>query len=155
MLTDLDKKIIHRLQESIPITTDPYKNISEELGIDEDELINRMKYYNETGILKRVGAVLYHRRAGFKANAMVAWKVSKKDVDSVGNYMASLSYVSHCYERKVCDLWEYNLYTMIHARNREKCNEIIENISYKAGIEDYKVLYSIKELKKTSMKYFK
>ena len=155
MIDSLDKKIILRLQEDISITATPYKEISDELNINEDELIQKMKTYNETGILKRIGAILYHRKAGFNANAMVVWKVDKEKLDDTGKYMASFSEVSHCYERQPCGSWDYNLYTMIHQRDRESCNKIIEKIASAIGTENYKVLYSIKELKKTSMKYFK
>lgn len=154
MLSVFDKKIIRRLQESIPITATPYKDMANELNIDEGDLIDRIKYYNKTGILKRIGAILYHRRVGFKANAMVVWKVNERDINMFGNYMASFSEVSHCCQRKIFSFWNYQLYTMIHAKDREKCNNIIKNISYNTEIVDYKILYSTKELKKTSMKYF-
>lgn len=155
MLSPLDIKIIKRLQEDIPLTTNPYKDMAEELNIDEDELITRIKKYNETGILKRMAAILYHRQAGFNANAMVVWKVNNKDILSIGEYMASIPEVSHCYERTSYSFWDYNLYTMIHEKDIEKCNKIIQHISSTTGIVDYKILYSTRELKKTSMKYFK
>lgn len=155
MLSPLDKKIIKRLQEDIPLTNCPYKDMAKELDIDEDELIARIKKYNETGILKRVSAILYHRQAGFNANAMVVWKVKNEDTHSIGKYMASIPEVSHCYERITYSFWDYNLYTMIHEKDIEKCNKIIENISDTTGITNYKILYSTRELKKTSMKYFK
>jgi DNA-binding Lrp family transcriptional regulator len=155
MLSPLDKKIIRRLQGDIPLTAYPYKDMAKELDIDEDELISRIKKYNETGILKRISAILYHRQAGFNANAMVVWKVNNEDICSIGEYMSSIPEVSHCYERITYSFWDYNLYTMIHHKNIEKCNEIIQNISTTTGITDYKVLYSTRELKKTSMNYFK
>jgi DNA-binding Lrp family transcriptional regulator len=154
MLNNLDKKIIRRLQEDISITADPYREMATELDINEDELLRKMKIYSENGILKRVGAIIYHRKAGFKANAMVVWKVSDEDLDRIGKYMASISEVSHCYERKPFEAWDYNLYTMIHEKDRESCNKIIEKIADNIGVKNYKVLYSTKELKKTSMKYF-
>jgi len=154
MLDNIDKKIIRRLQEEIPITSTPYKDMAIELDMDEDELINKIEKYNKNGILKRVSAILYHRKAGFKANAMVVWKVDKNDVDSIAKYMISVAEISHCYEREICSSWNYNLYTMIHGKNKEICTEIIQSISNATGIVDYKILYSTKELKKTSMKYF-
>lgn len=155
MLSSLDKKIIKRLQEDIPLTTHPYKDMAKELDMDEDELISRIKKYSETGILKRISAILDHRQVGFKANAMVVWKVNSEDVNFIGKYMTSIPEVSHCYERISYSFWDYNLYTMIHEKNIEKCNKIIQHISDTTGITDYKVLYSTRELKKTSMEYFK
>ncbi|KZL90283.1 Lrp/AsnC family transcriptional regulator [Clostridium magnum] len=155
MLSPLDKKILKRLQEDIPLTASPYKDMAEELDIDEDELIDKIKKYNETGILKRVSAILYHRQAGFNANAMVVWKVNNKDILSIGEYLASIPEISHCYERIAYPFWDYNLYTMIHEKDMERCSKIIQGISDAIGVTEYRVLYSTRELKKTSMKYFK
>ena len=123
--------------------------------MNEDELIQKLKTYTENDILKRIGVILYHRKAGFNANAMVVWKIDDEDLDNVGKYMESFSEVGDCYERKPCGSWNYNLYTMIHEKDRESCNKIIEKIANDIGIENYRVLYSTKELKKTSMKYFR
>jgi len=154
LIENLDKKIIRRLQENISVIATPYKEIADELNMNEEELIQKVKTYTETGILKRIGAILYHRKAGFNANAMVVWKIDNEDLDNVGKYMASFSEVSHCYERKPCGSWDYNLYTMIHEKDRDRCNKIIEKIANTIGIENYRILYSTRELKKTSMKYF-
>lgn len=154
MINSFDKKIICRLQGHIPINPTPYKEIADELNMNEDELINKMRDYSKTGILKRVGAILYHRKAGFKANAMVVWKVDNEKLNEIGEYIASIPEVSHCYERKPCSSWDYNLYSMIHEKDKESCNKIIEKIANTIGIENYKILYSTRELKKTSMKYF-
>ena len=155
MINSFDKKIIRRLQENISVTATPYKEIADELNMNEDELIHKIETYNKTGILKRIGAILYHRKAGFNANAMVVWKINNEDLDNTGKYMASFSEVSHCYERKPCSSWDYNLYTMIHEKDRESCNKIIEKIANTIGVRNYRILYSTKELKKTSMKYFR
>lgn len=154
MIDSFDKKIIRKLQENISITATPYKKMADDLNMNEEDLISRIKTYNKTGILKRVGAILYHRKVGFNANAMVVWKIDSEKLDEVGKYMASFSEISHCYERKPCDCWNYNLYSMIHGKDKESCNKIIEKISNDIGVKNYKTLYSTKELKKTSMKYF-
>lgn len=154
MIENLDKKIIRRLQENISITENPYKEIADEFSLSEDELIGKIKSYNKSGILKRIGAILYHRKAGFNANAMVVWKIEDNNLDEVGKYIASIDKVSHCYERKPCSAWNYNLYTMIHEKDRESCDKVIQSIAENISVKDYKVLYSTKELKKTSMKYF-
>lgn len=154
MIENLDKKIIRRLQENISITENPYKEIADEFSLSEDELIGKIKSYTKSGILKRIGAILYHRKAGFNANAMVVWKIEDNNLDEVGKYIASIDKVSHCYERKPCSAWNYNLYTMIHEKDRESCDKVIQSIAENISVNDYKILYSTKELKKTSMKYF-
>lgn len=154
MLDALDQEIIKRLQEDLPLTKEPYKKLAEELNIEEDQLLERLSYFREKGLLKRIGAVLYHREAGFQANALVVWKVPSVEVDRVGAYMASLPEISHCYERVTCENWDYNLFTMLHGKTKLQCQETIINIASKLHLYDYKILYSMRELKKSSMKYF-
>lgn len=155
MIEDLDKEIIRMLQGDIPITATPYKEIAKTLNIDEDELLYKVKTYTKWGILKRIGAILYHRNAGFNANAMVVWKIDNQNLDHIGDYISSVSQVSHCYERKPCTSWDFNFYTMIHEHDKESCDKIIKKIASNIGCTNYKILYSTKEFKKTSMKYFK
>ena len=90
----------------------------------------------------------------FSANAMAAWQVDEKRAVEVGEKMASFKEVSHCYRRNPTDQWPYNLYTMVHAKDVASCKDIVRKISKKTSITDYTILFSRKELKKTSMEYF-
>jgi DNA-binding Lrp family transcriptional regulator len=92
--------------------------------------------------------------SGYTANAMTAWKVEDGRVNEVGEMMASFREVSHCYIRKTTDTWPYNLYTMIHAKDEEACHAIAREMAKKASVDQYTLLFSVKELKKTSMQYF-
>lgn len=150
----LTRKIVAALQGDIPLVQEPYRELAREIGISAEELLQRLQELKERGILKRVGAVLRHRQAGFVANAMVAWRVPEEKVDEAGREMASFQEASHVYQRPVYEGWPYNLYTMIHATSREECEEIIGRISSCIGINEYTVLYSTREFKKTSMNYF-
>lgn len=154
MLSRLDKDIIRRLQEELPVERQPYKTISEELGITEEVLLNRIHYLQDSKIIRRLGAILYHRKAGFTFNAMVVWAVPHERCDEVGGLMASSDRVSHCYKRAACANWPYNMYTMVHGHSSGECEEIASGISKETGIDEYEILYSTMELKKTSMKYF-
>lgn len=154
MLNLLDETIIRRLQQDIPLVEEPFKLIAEELGMEDSELLDKLKYYMEEGILKRIGAVINHREAGFNGNALVVWRVPENRVEEIGRFLASMAEISHCYERESCDNWDYNIYTMIHGKTRMQCEVIIRRISNQMELKDFKILYSIKELKKSSMKYF-
>ncbi len=154
MLDKSDKNIVRRLQEDIPLEKEPYKTIAEELGITEDDLFKRINNLREKGALRRIGAILYHRKAGFSHNAMVVWAVPDNRSAEIGSFMASLPSISHCYKRITLDNWQYNMYTMIHGQTKQECEAVVSAISKQTGINEYKILYSIKELKKTSMKYF-
>ena len=154
MLTELDKEIIASIQGEIAITERPYLEIAEKLGIDEELLLARMKDLCDRGVIRRFGATIRHQQSGFEANAMVAWKVDEDRIDAVGEKMASSKAVSHCYRRNPTGDWPYNLYTMIHAKDEASCREIAGELSTEASVNTYTLLFSRKELKKTSMKYF-
>ena len=154
MLTDLEKKIIAAVQEDMAITERPYLDISERLGISEETLLETLQSLCDRGIIRRFGATLRHQKTGFTANAMVAWQVDEERVEEVGNMMASFKQVSHCYRRNPTNGWPFNLYTMIHANDEESCRHTARNMSQQAGVENYSLLFSRKELKKTSMVYF-
>jgi siroheme decarboxylase len=153
-LTELEKKIVASLQGNIPITPRPYLEISEKLGIEEETFLTTLKSLCDRGIIRRFGATLRHQKSGFSANAMGAWQVDETRIDEVGKKMASFREVTHCYRRNPADDWPYNLYTMIHGADEEACRKIARKMAEKAQVETYTLLFSRKELKKTSMKYF-
>jgi DNA-binding Lrp family transcriptional regulator len=154
MLTELEKKIIASIQKDMPVTERPYAAIADKLGITEKDLLNRLKDLNQRGVIRRFGATLRHQRAGFNANAMVAWKVDEDRIKEVGQTMASFRQVSHCYRRNPTAEWPYNLYTMVHANDEQACHETARKMSRAAFVQDYTLLFSREELKKTSMVYF-
>ena len=154
MLTELEKKIIASIQEDIPIISRPYHEISKKLKISEETLLKTLKNLCYRGVIRRFGATIRHQKSGFAANAMVAWIVDEKRVEKVGEKMSSFKEVSHCYRRNPTDEWPYNLYTMVHANSEDACREIARTMSSETRVENYKLLFSQRELKKTSMKYF-
>lgn len=155
MLDNLDKKIINIMQDDFPLVPEPYKYYAEKLNITEDELIYRLQSYKKHGQMRKMGAVLKHREVGFKANALCAWIVPEERIELVGQIMIKTMAVTHCYSRLTVKDWPYNFYTMIHAQNREDCEKIAQKLAEDTGIYEYKMLFSTREWKKTSMKYFK
>ena len=154
MLTDLEKEIVKELQGDLPITPSPYLEIAEKLGISEEFLLDSLKSLCDRGVIRRFGATLRHQKSGFKANAMVAWRVEEERADQVGKIFAGFKEVSHCYHRKSARDWPYNLYTMVHAENEAECRDTASRMAAKAAVKDYELLFSREELKKTSMQYF-
>jgi siroheme decarboxylase len=154
MLTDLEKKIIALIQGDLPIAQRPYLEIAEKLGVGEDIVLSVLKNLCERGVIRRFGATLRHQKSGFNANAMIAWQVDEKQIDEVGKKVTKFKQVSHCYRRNPAKDWPYNLYTMVHAIDEASCREIAKEISDKTGIKTYSILFSRRELKKTSMQYF-
>ena len=154
MLSDLEKKIIAEIQGDIPVTERPYLKLAKRLKISEGRLLKNLRTLNDKGVIRRFGATIRHQKSGFEANVMAAWKVDEERIDAVGKKMASFSEVSHCYRRNPTEEWPYNLYTMVHAKDEASCRNIVQKMSEETSIDTYTLLFSRKELKKTSMEYF-
>ncbi len=154
MLTHVEKKVIASIQGDIDISARPYLKIAEGLGISEEKLLGILESLCTRGVIRRFGATLRHQKSGFSANAMVAWQVPEEQIEAVGSTLAGFAQVSHCYRRNPNDLWPFNLYTMVHATSEEECHRIAAQMSAKVKVDTYSLLFSRKELKKTSMAYF-
>jgi DNA-binding Lrp family transcriptional regulator len=153
-LTELQRKIVASVQQDMPVDPRPYRRIAADLGISEEQLLGELQALCDKGVIRRFGATLRHQKSGYGANAMAAWQVDESRIEEVGNTMAGFRAVSHCYRRNPTDRWPYNLYTMIHAADRESCRQTAKTMAEAAGIDRYTLLFSIRELKKTSMQYF-
>ncbi len=153
-LSDFDIAFIREMQEDLQIIPEPFKDMSEELGVDTGGLFAHAEDMVERKLMRRFSAVLHHRRAGFGANAMGVWNVPEERSEEVGNLMAQARSVTHCYERPRFPDWNYSHFTMLHATSREGCEELAKEISNNTGITDYQLLYSTREYKKTRVRYF-
>jgi DNA-binding Lrp family transcriptional regulator len=153
-LSDLEKAIIRELTGDLQVQSQPFAPIAQHLGITQRELLRIVRQLKDDGSIRRFGATLRHRNTGFSANAMVVWKVPEEKIDPVGRAMASFKEVTHCYHRRPQRDWNYNLFTMVHGTSEEECRQIAQKISRVTAITDYQLLFSRKELKKTTMRYF-
>ena len=153
-VSDFEVRVIRELQEDLPLVPRPFAPMADRLGIGEHDLFRLAQEFVRRGIMRRYSAVLHHRRAGFKANAMVVWKVPSERAVEVGNIMARSRWVSHCYQRPTFPDWPYTHFTMIHATSRERCEEVATELSGATGVTDYQFLYSTREYKKTRVRYF-
>jgi DNA-binding Lrp family transcriptional regulator len=153
-VTDRDIEIIRELQEDLPLEPRPFEGMAQRLGMTTQELFDWAAQAMERQIMRRFSAVLHHRKAGFRSNAMAVWKVPEERADEVGLKMAESPWVTHCYERPTFPDWPYTHFTMLHAPTQEQCEEVAEEISKVTGITDYQMLYSYREYKKTRVRYF-
>ncbi|MGD8252231.1 MAG: Lrp/AsnC family transcriptional regulator [Desulfobacterales bacterium] len=154
MLTDIEKKVIAAIQGDIPVASNPYGALASQSGMSEASFLSVLADLCKRGVVRRFGATLKHQKSGYAANAMGAWQVSESRIEEVGEIMASQRRISHCYRRNPAPHWPYNLYTMIHAETKSACRQLARSLSAKTGVERYALLFSIRELKKTSMTYF-
>ena len=155
MLKKLDKAIISLISRDIPLAKEPYKDMAVRLGMEEEALLRRIRSYKKDGLMRKLTAILNHKRIGFEHNAMVVWNVPENIINKAGNIMASFGQVSHCYQRVKRPGWDYNLYSMVHGRTKKECMDVIRKMSSKIGRGiAWKALFSSKEEKKTGARYF-
>jgi DNA-binding Lrp family transcriptional regulator len=153
-INDRDIEIIRELQEDLPLQPRPFDAMANRLGMTTAQLFDWAAQAQKRQIMRRYSAVLYHRKAGFKANAMAVWKVPEERADEVGLKMAESPWVTHCYQRPTFPDWQYTHFTMIHAPTKEICEKLAVEMSKATGIDEYQMLYSTREYKKTRVRYF-
>jgi len=148
-----EKKAARILQRDMPLTDRPFAAIADVCGLTTEQLISLLKKLSDNGILRKFGAILRHQRAGFQKNALVMWSVPPDAVENAGQMLASLSYISHCYERKPAFQNKYNLFTMLHTQD-DDISPLITTMSRLIHSKDFLILESLQEYKKTSPEYF-
>lgn len=153
-VSELDMVLIRELQKDLPVVSRPFDQWAANAGVSVEELLAGARAFVEKKQMRRYSAVLNHRRAGFTANGMGVWSVPQSRTDEVGYQMAQFKAVSHCYLRPVYEDWPYNIFTMVHGRSVEECEQILQAIEDETGIKDRITLYSTKEYKKTRVSYF-
>ncbi len=153
-LSEWDIALIRATQGPMTVTSRPFDAAAARLGVSVDEVLEGLASLKERGALRRVAAILYHRRAGFSANGMGVWKVPEERVLEVGPRMAAFRGISHCYQRPTYPDWPYSLFTMAHGRSKAECDAILAAIARETGISERATLYSSTEFKKVRLLYF-
>jgi DNA-binding Lrp family transcriptional regulator len=151
---EFDRAVIRATQGDMPVVSEPYAPAADELGLSQERLLEHLRGMQERRLLRRVAAILFHRRAGFSANGMGVWKVPDEQILELGKRMASFRGISHCYQRPTYADWPYSVFTMAHGRSKEECDAILDSIAADTGIEDRSTLYSSTEFKKIRLLYF-
>ncbi|MEA2135014.1 MAG: siroheme decarboxylase [Solirubrobacteraceae bacterium] len=153
-LSDEDVATIRATQGPMPVVPEPYAPAAERLGVPQEEVLRRLESLRERNALRRVAAILFHRRAGFSANGMGVWAVPDEQILDTGRRMAAFRGISHCYQRPTYADWPYSVFTMAHGRSKEECDAILDSIAEQEGITERATLYSSTEFKKVRMLYF-
>jgi len=152
--TDEDKEFIRQLQKDMEIVDRPFQKAAKNLGMTEEQIFEKLHHYEEIGVMRRYAAILRHREAGFTANGMIVWKVPEERITEVGTKLGAFPQVSHCYERPVYPDWPYNVFSMIHCKSFDEAGEVAGQIQKQIDVDEYKILFSAKEFKKTRVEYF-
>jgi DNA-binding Lrp family transcriptional regulator len=153
-LSDVEIETIRVVQEDLPLVERPFAAEAERIGVSERDVIDMLGSFKERKLMRRFAAVMNHRTAGFKANAMGVWAVPADRLDDLGPQMAGFAAVSHCYRRPTYEDWPYSVFTMVHGRSARDCEATIDAIREETGVDEYALLWSVKEYKKTRVRYF-
>ncbi len=151
----IDRKIIQATQAGLPLVAEPYQEIAEQLGLTGQEVMLRMAAMQEAGVIRRIAAVPNHYKLGYRYNGMTVWDVDDEHVDCLGQRVAELPFVSHCYQRpRHLPDWPYNLFAMVHGKTEQQAERQIAIIAELLGDDAsrHAVLYSTKILKKTGLR---
>lgn len=154
MLNEQEKQIVRELQAGLPLVNRPFLEIATRLNITEKELLAKIKDFLQQRVLRRLGAAVRHQDLGFNANALVIWKAPEDQVETVGRKLATFPEVTHCYQRACPPSWKYNLFTVVHGQSEDECLKKASRLAAIVEIDDYLILFSKVELKKSSMSYF-
>ena len=150
-MDSVDIEILLALQDGIPLVREPFTAIAKHLGINPDEVIERLQRLQEQNVIRKFGIFIWKRKVGIIANAMVVWAVPSNRIREVAEVISSFKNVTHCYERRtVPNKWEYNLYTVIHGFKRKTVKEFVKKLSKEVGVADYLILFSVKEFVRRS-----
>lgn len=153
-LTIPENNALRILQQDLPLNKMPFTAIADACGLTTIQLMELLKELSAEGILRKFGAILRHQKAGYGKNALVVWFVPDGRIEEAGRVFASFPFVSHCYERSPALQNKYNLFTMLHARDNEDIAFLVDRMSQQIHCNDYLVLDSLQEYKKTSPEYF-
>jgi DNA-binding Lrp family transcriptional regulator len=151
---EFDVAVIRATQGDMPVVEEPYAPAADRLGIPQDMLLAHLERMQERRLLRRVAAILFHRRAGFSANGMGVWRVPEERIMELGPRMAAFRGISHCYQRPTYEDWPYSIFTMAHGRSKQECDSILESIAAETGVTERATLYSSTEFKKIRLLYF-
>ncbi|RIX44724.1 MAG: Lrp/AsnC family transcriptional regulator [Rhodocyclales bacterium GT-UBC] len=154
-MDEIDRALIFATQGGLPLEPRPYAAIAERVGISEQDVMARLQAMLADGVIRRIGAVPNHYAIGWTANGMTVWDVDDALVDTLGEQVGGLAFVTHCYRRpRALPAWPYNLFAMVHGASREECAVKAEEIRRLLGTacRTSDILYSTKILKKTGLR---
>jgi len=154
-MDSIDREIISATQAGLPLVSQPYQQLAEQIGITTEDLMQRLTDMQKTGIIRRIGAVPNHYKLGYKHNGMTVWDIADNQIDRLGELIGQLDFVSHCYHRpRHLPDWPYNFFAMVHSKTTEGAEVQIKQIANLLAehCSSSDVLYSTKILKKTGLR---
>ena len=152
--TENDKEFIRQLQKDLDVVDRPFLQAAKNLGMTEEQVFDKLRHYEKIGVMRRYAAILRHRDVGFTANGMIVWNVPEQRIEEVGEILGAFPQVSHCYQRPSYQDWQYNVFSMVHCKSIPEAEDVAKVIQQQINVDDYKILFSSREFKKTRVEYF-
>jgi DNA-binding Lrp family transcriptional regulator len=152
--TEQDKEFIRQLQKDLEVVDRPFLKAAQSLSMTEEQIFEKLRYYEEIGVMRRYAAILRHRDVGFVANGMIVWRVPEQRIEEVGSMLGAFPQISHCYQRPVYADWPYNIFSMVHCKSIAEAESMAKEIQKHIQVDDYRILFSSREFKKTRVEYF-
>jgi siroheme decarboxylase len=152
--TEKDKEFIRQLQKDLEVVDRPFLQAAKNLGMTEDQVFEQLRQYEKIGVMRRYAAILRHRDVGFTANGMIVWNVPESRIEEVGEILGAFPQVSHCYQRPSYQDWQYNVFSMVHCKSIPEAEDVAKEIQQQIKVDDYRILFSSREFKKTRVEYF-
>ncbi len=154
-MDQLDRQIITATQHGLPLVSNPYEAVAEEIGTTAEEVMTRMQVMLDNNMIRRIGIIPNHYKLGFKSNGMTVWDVPDEQIDELGEAVGQLPFVSHCYQRpRHLPDWPYNLFAMVHGKTRNEVLNKAREIETLLGeaVRSHEILFSKQILKKTGLR---
>lgn len=154
-LSDTDRRLLRQTQAGLPICREPFAQVAAKMGTSERDIIQQFEALIGAGAVRRIAAAPNHYRLGLTANGMSVWNVEDAAVDTLGEAIGALDFVTHCYRRpRALPLWPYNLFAMVHGQSRGEVEDKRSKIANMLGCHCHgsDILYSTRILKKTGMR---
>ncbi|MHC4713864.1 MAG: siroheme decarboxylase subunit beta [Planctomycetota bacterium] len=152
-LSDIERRVIAAVEEGLAVSARPYGEAARRSGMSEETVIETLRSLASQGLLRRVSAILSPGALGLEGAALVAWRVEPGRLEECGRAFAGEDSVTHCLSRKSNPDWPYNLYTMVHAADPARLLSWVRGAAERFGVEDYLVMETVEELKKSPTKY--
>jgi DNA-binding Lrp family transcriptional regulator len=155
MLDVRDRQLLERVQLGLPVCSTPYAEIGATLGMPETEVIERLVKLKQKGLIKRMGVIVKHHQLGYRANAMIVWNIPDDLVKQLGGHISQFAFVTLCYQRPRQTGWPYNLYCMIHGKDRATVLTQLDQLNAECGLAgfDREILFSLRCFKQRGAIY--
>ncbi|BAN34222.1 AsnC family transcriptional regulator [Sulfuricella denitrificans skB26] len=148
--------LIGAVQQGLLLVSRPFAKIGESIGLSESEVIAGLAQLQDQGVIKRIGVVVRHHELGYRANAMVVWDITDDLVSALGHCIGKFDFVTLCYQRpRRLPAWRYNLFCMIHGRDRDEVLSLVAQLEEQCGLHDvpHEVLFSQRRFKQCGARY--